>query len=355
MFKIIQKRKIWFSFSGLLVLLSILALIFWGLNLGIDFTGGSLLELKFNANRPDNSQIQEAVAGLELPNIYIQPIDDDGILVRTVSLSEEQHQDILKAIDKIGSDETTATEDNLHPEAKNLSAENFGITGEGLENLKIETIGSGGEMIDFNLIDDQPTAGNFNSFEELRFDSIGPIIGQELKQKAIYAIIIVLIAIILYIAYAFRKVSHPVESWKFGLSAIVALAHDIIIITGIFAVLGHFLNIQLDSYFVTALLTVLGFSVHDTIVTFDRTRENLRRHQDKTFEDVVNLSVNETIVRSLNTSLTTIFVLLAIILFGGETIKYFVLALMMGAIVGTYSSIFLASPLLMIWYKVKKY
>ncbi|HLD27489.1 MAG TPA: protein translocase subunit SecF, partial [Patescibacteria group bacterium] len=190
---------------------------------------------------------------------------------------------------------------------------------------------------------------------ELRFDSIGPTIGNELKRKSFYAIIVVLLAIILYIAYAFRKVSKPVESYKYGAAAIIALIHDLLIIIGVFAVLGHFLNVQIDSYFVTALLTILGFSVHDTIVTFDRTRENLKRHQDKTFEEVVNLSVNETIIRSLNTSLTTVFVLLAIFLFGGETIRYFVLALALGLIVGTYSSIFLASPLLMIWYRLKKY
>ncbi|HLC63798.1 MAG TPA: protein translocase subunit SecF [Patescibacteria group bacterium] len=349
MFRIIQRKKIWFSLSGLLVVMSILALLFWGLNLGLDFTGGSLMELKFSVQRPTNAQIQEALADLESSGLYIQPVDEDGVLIRTFSLTEEQHQAILQKLDQLNAPAAEAAE----AESDASSAEALNFEGQGLEGLQIEAIGENNEVMPFEL--NPPTAGSYQTFEELRFDSIGPVIGQELQQKAIYAIIIVLLAIIAYIAYAFKKVSHPVESWKYGLSAILALVHDILIIIGVFAVLGHWLKIQVDAYFVTALLTVLGFSVHDTIVTFDRIRENLKRHQDKTFEEVVNLSVNETMVRSLNTSLTTIFALLAIILFGGQTIKYFALALMLGAVVGTYSSIFLASPLLMVWYKFKKY
>ena len=162
-----------------------------------------------------------------------------------------------------------------------------------------------------------------------------------------------LVFIVLYIAYAFRKVSKPVASWKFGIAAIIALTHDILVIAGIFAALGYFLNIEVDSLFVTALLTILGFSVHDTIVTFDRTRENLFKNNNKSFSEIVNISVNQTIVRSINTSVTTLLVLLAIYFFGGESIKNFVLALVLGVIIGTYSSIFLASPLLTIWRKRK--
>ena len=188
---------------------------------------------------------------------------------------------------------------------------------------------------------------------ENRFEAIGPSIGNELKTKAIQSIIIVLLFIVIYIAYAFRKVSKPVASWKYGISAIIALVHDILIITGIFAVLGYFLKIEIDSLFVTALLTILGFSIHDTIVTFDRTRENLIKNKDESFDDIINISVNQTIVRSLNTSITTLFVLLAIYIFGGDTIKNFVLALILGVIIGTYSSIFIASPLLSMWNKQK--
>jgi preprotein translocase subunit SecF len=344
MFKIIQKRKIWFTLSTTLVALSVIALALWGLNPGIDFTGGSILELEFKTARPGNQQIQQAVDDLGIAGAYIQPTGELGLIIRTISLSEEEHQQLLEKIEQIQNPEYKMYQ------AKKVTAESLGLTGEGTENLDISIVD------ELNQIPDQfKEKIPYQSFEEQKFDSIGPIIGAELKQKAVYAIIIVLLAIIAYIAYAFRKVSKPVESWKFGAAAIIALIHDIAIIIGVFAVIGHFLNVQIDSYFVTALLTILGFSVHDTIVTFDRTRENLKRHQDKTFEEVVNLSVNETIIRSLNTSLTTVFVLLAIFLFGGETIKYFVLALILGVIVGTYSSIFLASPLLMIWYKMKKY
>jgi len=192
-----------------------------------------------------------------------------------------------------------------------------------------------------------------NQFSELRFEAVGPIIGNELKAKAVQSILVVLVFIVLYIAYAFRKVSKPVASWKFGIAAIIALTHDILVIAGIFAALGYFLNIEVDSLFVTALLTILGFSVHDTIVTFDRTRENLFKNNNKSFSEIVNISVNQTIVRSINTSVTTLLVLLAIYFFGGESIKNFVLALVLGVIIGTYSSIFLASPLLTIWRKRK--
>ncbi len=348
-----------------MMLVSILALVFWGLKLGIDFTGGSLIELDFKNNRPANQEVQEQLADLNLSTLHIQPTGANGLLIRTVSLSEDSHQEILTKINQLfkDSDETSAdseagqqTNDITKEgeiETAIVPASVLGIVGEGTENLNVEVTGQNvGDLII------QPANAELNktdNFTELRFDSIGPTIGKELQHKAFYAIIIVLLAIIAYIAYAFRKVSQPVESWKFGLSAIIALAHDILIITGIYAILGHFLNFQADALFVTALLTILGFSVHDSIVTFDRVRENLYRHQDETFETVVNRSVNETIVRSLNTSITTLFVLLAIYLFGGQTIKNFVLALMMGVVIGTYSSIFVANPLLVVWYKLKKY
>ena len=154
--------------------------------------------------------------------------------------------------------------------------------------------------------------------------------------------------------YAFRKVARPITSWQFGVAAIVALIHDLVVVLGIFSLLGHYFDVEVDSLFVTAMLTVLGFSIHDTIVVFDRIRENLKVYAGQSFEFVVNHSITQTIVRSLNTSLTVLFVLLALILFGGETIKYFVLALFIGIFAGTYSSIFVASPLLLLWQRWKK-
>lgn len=295
MFEFIKNKKIWFIFSGTAMLLSILALIFWGLKLGIDFTGGSLMEVSYDT-RPAMNQIQDSLVELNLSSLKIQPAGETDYLLRLGEIDEATHQQILT----------------------------------NLANIEVEGVED-------------------NNFSEKRYEFIGPVIGNELRQKALEAIALVLIFIVVYIAYAFRKVSKPVASWKYGLSAIIALVHDILIITGIFSVLGHFYGTEVDSLFVTALLTILGFSIHDTIVTFDRTRENLFKRQDLKFDEIVNLSVNQTIVRSLNTSVTTLFVLLAIYIFGGDTIKDFVLALILGVIIGTYSSIFIASPLLAIW------
>ena len=303
MFNIIQTRKIWYLISGALALTAVIGLTVWGLNFGIDFTGGSLTQIKFDSARPENAAVENVLQPLNLTSLTLQPVDAKQLNIKTETLTEDLHQQVLAKLKTLNPDQKSTTP----------------------------------------------------YFEELSFDSIGPTIGQELKTKSIYSIIIVLLAIILYIAYAFRKISRPVESWKYGVSAIIALIHDVLIVIGVFAFLGHFAHVQVDSYFVTAVLTVLGFSVHDTIVTFDRTRENLPKHQDKTFEDVVNLSVNETIIRSINTSLTAMIVLAAIFLFGGITIKYFSLALLIGFFIGTYSSIFVASPLLVMWYKLKKY
>lgn len=267
------------------------------------------MELNFSAEnntRPEIQEVKEILAPLELGEISIQPTGENNFLFRMKTIDEETHQKILAAL-----------YDKFNP--KNS------------ENEKPKS-------------DEGPAL-----IKEKRFESIGPVIGAELKQKAIYAIIIALVAIVSYVAWAFRKVSHPVESWKYGTVAIIALFHDILITLGIFSVLGHFYNIEVGTPFIAALLTILGYSVNDTIVVFDRTRENLIRAPEKTFEETVNKGVNETMVRSLNTSLTTLIVLLAIFFFGGETIKYFALALTIGIISGTYSSIFTASPLLVSW------
>jgi preprotein translocase subunit SecF len=193
-----------------------------------------------------------------------------------------------------------------------------------------------------------------DNVQEQRFEAVGPAIGKEMRTKAIYSVLIVLVAIVLYIAYAFRKLSWPVESWKYGVIAVIALVHDITIPIGIFAVLGQYLNVEIGLPFVAALLTVLGYSVNDTIVVFDRVREKLLRSGSKDFEDLVNRSVNETLARSINTTLTTVIALAAICLFGGDSIKYFSLALLIGIFFGAYSSVFVASPLLVVLEKFSK-
>jgi len=294
---IIQNRKYSYILSSILILISILSLIAWGLKPGIDFTGGSLLELSFEGERPDVKTIGESLTSLELGDIKIQPSGDNNNILRFKNIDEETHQTILAQI-------------------KNT------FNGEGNSSLATEE----------------------------RFESVGPVLGKELQDKAWIAILLASIMIVLYIAYAFRKVSKPVESWKFGLAAVVALIHDILIVAGLFSLLGHFVGIEVDSLFITALLTILGFSVHDTIVVFDRTRENLSKHYSSNFEEIVNDSINQTLSRSINTSMTTLLVLITLYIFGGVTISNFVLALIAGITVGTYSSIFVASPILVTWY-----
>ncbi|PIT94304.1 protein translocase subunit SecF [Candidatus Falkowbacteria bacterium CG10_big_fil_rev_8_21_14_0_10_39_9] len=313
MYKIIQKRKIWISISVVLFVTAIVFISTWGLKLGIDFTGGSLLEVKFGANKPNVIEVSDSVKDLKLNSLSVQPSENSFIL-RFQDSSEDVHQKVLVSLKKLN--------DGKNP----VKAENKGTS-----TTVVATTG----------------------FEELNFTGIGPSIGQELQKKAISAIILVLIAISLYISYAFRKVSKPIASWKYGVATLIALFHDTVIVIGFFALLGKVWGVEVNTSFVAAVLTVLGFSVHDTIVVFDRIRENLPKSADN-FEDTINRSVNQTLTRSINTSMTVMFVLMSIVLFGGSSIKYFALALFVGIFFGTYSSIFLASPLLVVWNNLKK-
>lgn len=294
MLNIIGKRKIWYIISVVLFATSIAAVMIWGLNFGIDFTGGTLYEIKWANEVPDNAMIAAAVNKAEHLEVVVQPAGETNTLMRLPNITEEVHQKIAKELLKLG------------------------------------------------------------AFLELSFETVGPTVGQELKQRSLTALAIVLLAIIAYISFAFRKVSKPVSSWRYGVVAVVALFHDVVIPIGVFAALGHYFDVKIDILFVTAALTVLGFSVHDTIVVFDRIRENIMRRPGKTFEETVNKSVNETLARSINTSLTALIVLFAVFLFGGVTIKYFVLMLILGIISGTYSSIFIASPLLVSWFLAER-
>jgi preprotein translocase subunit SecF len=223
------------------------------------------------------------------------------------------------------------------------------------ESLESDWITVGGEDGDAaDLVDENGEPLPENRVIEKRVETIGASVSSHLKSRAFSTAIVVMLAIIVYVAYAFRKVSKPVKSWKFGVTAIIALIHDVTIVMGIFVLLGYYLGVEVNIPFVVALLTILGYSVNDTIVVFDRVRENLITYGYDRFEEVVNRGVNDTLVRSLNTSVTTLLVLVALFLFGGGTIKYFSLALIAGVIVGTYSSIFLASPLLVEWEKLRR-
>ncbi|MBI2639276.1 MAG: protein translocase subunit SecF [Candidatus Sungbacteria bacterium] len=293
MMDIIGHRKIFYAVSGVLVLASIVVFVLWGLRPGIDFSGGSILELEFSGVRPDVQELKSATAGWSGGTILFTPAGERGLLVRTEHLSEEKHQELVGLI-------------------------------------------SGSEK---------------GLFVETRFDSIGPTIGRELKNRSFLSLVLVITLIVLYVAWAFRKVSRPIQSWKYGVVTVITLAHDVILPVGVFAFLGRFYMIEVDTLFVTALLTIMGFSVHDTIVVFDRIREHLKALKASDgFEGIVNQSVNETMVRSVNTSLTVLLALFAILLFGGESVGFFSLALIIGIVAGTYSSIFIASPLLVTWY-----
>ncbi|MFH1146035.1 MAG: protein translocase subunit SecF [bacterium] len=310
MLQIIHNRRWYYSFSALLIILSAVGLFSWGLRYGIDFTGGSLIQVKFLKSQPATVQeVADSLSDLKFGDIRVQAAGDGSYHIRTRSLTSLEHDQSLRAL-----------------------AEKFsGLSPDLASTIKTE-----------------------EAVEELSFESIGPVIGEELRVKTWWAIAVVLLAIILYIAFAFRHVSHPVASWKYGLSAVLALAHDAFISAGVFAYFGHFFGAEADSLFVTALLTIIGFSVHDTIVVFDRIRENLKQRAGSSFIETINHSVNETLVRSINTSLTAMLVLAALAIFGGVSIKWFAIVLLIGIAIGTYSSIFIASPLLVFWSKHQK-
>jgi preprotein translocase subunit SecF len=225
-----------------------------------------------------------------------------------------------------------------------------------LDSLKIgETIvrqsGDNGFIIRTKSLseDERKTLVSTLGGEVKRFDTVGPVLGEELQGKAVWSIVLVILAILLFITFVFRKVSKPVASWKYGIVAIIALLHDVVIPTGIFAYLGRAGGYEIDALFVTAILVILGFSIHDTIVVFDRTRENLRidgNSGKKSFEKIVGESVSQTLTRSINTSLTTVLSLVVLYIVGPETTKNFAFALIVGIVTGTYSSIFIGSPLL---------
>jgi len=292
--KFLKYSKIYFIFSGIFVLGGIISLFIFGLEPGIDFTGGSILEIEYKSERPTNQIIREALVGLDLGEFLIQPADEKGVILRMKEISEEVHQEIIEKLRKD------------------------------------------------------------NEFEELRFESIGAVIGRELREKTGLFIVLSLLAISIYIAFAFRKVNYPARSLEYGLVSLIVLFHDVIIPVGVFSFLGKFYGIQITIPVIVALLTVAGYSINDTIVVLDRVRENLLKRIGKNYEETVDISLNQTLSRSFNTSLTTLFPLFAIFFLGGETLKYFSLALIVGIVAGAYSSIFLASPLLVIWLKWRK-
>ncbi len=292
---IIGKKNIYFLISFLIIIPGILAVIFYGLNLSIDFTGGSRITMSFG--QPVNDKAVNLVKSeMSAQKIKISTIERSNnlLFVRTQPIDQSQNSKLVNSLKK-----------------------------------------------------------DFANFKEEEFETIGPSVGAETTRNAVQGVILASFLIVLYITYSFRKVPKPASSFRFGVCAVVALVHDVFVVVGIFAILGHFFGVEIDSLFVTAVLTVIGFSVHDTIVVFDRIRENLKRNPSHAFGQVVNDSILQTLDRSLNTSLTVVLVLLAVLLFGGETIRWFIVALLVGIVSGTYSSVFNASPLLVLWQELR--
>ncbi len=284
--EIVKYSKVYFAFSGILTLASLISLVVFGLRPGIDFTGGSILELSYQTERPSTQEIKEKLSPLGLGEVSVQPTQEKGVILRMKDISEDTHQAILEKLGEI---------------------------------------------------------------QELRFESVGPTIGQELKQKTKIVTALSLLAMVFYIALAFRQVSRQVKSWHLGIVSLIILSHDILMPLGIFSVLGKIYNVQITIPVIIALLTVVGYAINNVVVVFDRIRENILRKAAISFDDTVNVAINQTLVRQLNTSLTTLFPLIFIFLLGGDVLKYFALALILGISFGTYSSIFLAGPILTAW------
>lgn len=285
----IKHSKLYFLISLVIVIPGLFSLFRYGLKPSIDFTGGSLIELQTRIPVSED-QIRQSITGSEFELSSIAASSETSYLLRLKPLTQDQHDALLVAL-----------------------------------NTDLE--------------------GAISQ----RFETIGPTIGAELTRKAIVAVIISSFAIVSYIAWSFRTVPKPYSSWKFGVTAIAALIHDILVVLGTFSILGHFLGVEIDALFITALLTVIGFSVHDTIVVFDRIRENLIKQPSLSFTKIADFSLSETLGRSLNTSSTVILTLTALLLFGGSSIRWFIVALLVGIVSGTYSSIFNATPLLVLW------
>lgn len=296
---ILKNRKIFFAITVALVVFSIGSIFVRGLNFGIDFTGGSILEVTYQDVRPEMSVVRENLDSLSLGEYSLRPSGDTGFVLRTSEIDNEQKSAVVGAL----------------------------------------------------------SDGGVYTLTEDRFNTVGPVVGAELRNKAYVSIVVAILCIVIFITFAFRKVPQPVSSWKYGLVTIIALAHDVIVPSGIFIALSYYTGAVIDILFVAALLAILGYSVHDTIVVFDRVRENLQINSDSNrrepFDEVVGRSLSQTFTRSINTSVTLVLVLVAMYFYGGESTQSFSLLMILGVIAGTYSSVFLASPLLVVFGKGK--
>lgn len=326
MFDFIRYKSIPLVVSGAVFIASIIVLAVFGLKPGIDFTGGSLLEVSFSSARPKIEEVERALSPLGFGAIVIQPTGGAGMILKLRHVSESEHARLLSALR------------DAFPAAPVIPAVIDGESEPGGPKkiaLEIPSLAPPGEL----------------GVAEQRFETIGPSISDTLRSHSWRLGLAVIVSIIAFIAYAFRKVSRPVASWRYGVVAVLALIHTVVITTGVFALLGKFRGVEVDITFLVALLTVFGYSVNDTIVIFDRVRENLLRDRRGAFREVVNRGINETYGRSITNSITVLLVLTAMFLFGGPTIHYFCLTLIIGIVIGTYASIFVATGLLVSWHE----
>jgi len=284
----IKYHKLNYLFFTILIAATIGCLMIFGLNLGIDFLGGTLWEINFE-NRPTNAVIQEKLNSFNLGEIVIQPTDNNGVILRFKTIDEETHQQMISELNKI------------------------------------------------------------SNLQEKRFESIGPTIGNELKKKTVSLVVISLVSLLIYIAISFRKLKWPISGWKYGVVSIITLALDVLVTLLVLILLGRFYNVQFNVTIVAALLTILGYTINDKVIVFDRVRENILREKSDNFAETVDKSLNQILGRSLSTGACTLFVLFVLFFLGGETLKYFSLTLIVGIIVGTYTSLFVASSLLVSW------
>lgn len=322
--KIVPHKKFWLSLSSILVIASVAVFGMYGLRLSADFTEGTLIAVNFGAEEVvEEAPVEEETAEEEAAEEEIAAVS---------RVTQEQLRDVILAFEPVEGEGTITNAD-------------IKLGNDGTFIIRMAALTD--DQADAFLLHVEESLG---SFELIQSRNVSPIYAQTFRDRAILALLVASAMIILYITFAFRRVSRGIKSWKLGVTAIIALVHDVAIIIGIFVLLGQYYQVEIDALFITALLSVMGFSVNDTIVVFDRVRENLltKRHDDS-FDDVAEKSLQQTLARSINTSFSTLLVLVSLLVFGAYEIFYFVLALALGVVVGTYSSIFLATPLLTIF------
>ena len=343
MLDIVGKRKFFYAISLTLLFTGIYMLWRYDMRFSIDFQGGSLLEL--SVEKPASStEVTEILKGLGYESV-VQISDDTSVLIRTKSLFPDAFKEQTSATPSTSLSPTTVPTKQSTP----------GTAIPAQVSSPEPTPMPQKESINVALTEEEQTkiinavSEKFGATTKEKFESIGPIIGREITRQTILAVLLASLFIVLYVAYAFRKVPKPASSFKFGICTIIALAHDVLFLLGMAALLGHYIGLEIDSLFVVAILNVMSFSVHDTIVSFDRIRENLVKMNGSSYEEIINQSIVQTLARSLNINLAILFTLISLYLFGAGSIKNFLLVLILGIATGTYSSIFTAAPLLITW------